>query len=154
MKKICKICGREFEGKANACICSGPCRLEAQKKYQQKYKINNMNKIRKRQRNWYHNNKALGAVNSSDNLDLEFDRDKEVKKQNKFAKKKFTGSAWAERYTNLSRLDRIALLSKELSDYKLANLSYGTLSGMYETGRYNALLHKVLRIKENEEKNK
>lgn len=157
MIKVCKICGKEFEGRANSCICSGACRLEAQKEYQKEYKKRYPDKVKARQRKWWNDNRAfMPEIKSSDNIALANVSDpkpKESKKKKK-AEPKYTGSQWAEDYTTADRLTKISMLSKELSKYDIVHLSYGVLSTMWDSGRYEALLHKVLRIKEQEEKRK
>ena len=150
----CRICGKEFKGRANSCICSGACRLEAQKEYQKKYRMLYPNKVKERQRKWWNENRAvMPEIKSSDNIALANVSDPKPKasKKKKKVEPKYTGSKWAEDYTNADRLTKISMLSKELSKYDIAHVSYGVLSTLWDSGRYEALLHKVLRIKEQEE---
>ena len=154
MIRVCRICGKEFKGRANACICSGTCRLEAQKEYQKKYRMLYPNKVKERQRKWWNENRAvMPEIKSSDNIALANVSDPKPKasKKKKKVEPKYTGSIWADDYTNADRLTKISMLSNELSKYEIAHLSYGSLSTLWNTGRYEALLHKVLRIKEQEE---
>lgn len=155
----CRICGKEFNGRANASICSAACRAEARKEYQKKYRMLYPNKVKDRQRKWWSENRAkMPEIKSSDNIDLanvsvaDLTPEQAIKKRK--SKPKYTGSKWADNYTNADRLTKISMLSNELSKYEIAHLSYGVLSTMWDSGRYEALLHKVLRIKEQEEKRK
>lgn len=67
----CRICGKEFKGRANSCICSGACRLEAQKEYQKKYRMLYPNRVKERQRKWWNENRAVTPeIKSSDNIAL------------------------------------------------------------------------------------
>lgn len=152
----CRICGKEFKGRANSCICSGACRLEAQKEYQKKYRLLYSNKVKDRQRKWWNDNRAkTQEIKRSDNIALanvatSDPKPKKAKKKKK-VEPKYTGSKWAEDYTNADRLTKISMLSKELSKYDIAHVSYGVLSTLWDSDRYEALLHKVLRTKEQEE---
>lgn len=151
MIRVCRICGKEFEGRANSCICSGTCRLEAQKEYQKKYRMLYPDKVKDRQRKWWNDNRAKKPeIKSSDNIALANVATSEPKP--KKVEPKYTGSKWADDYTKADRLTKISMLSKELSKYDIAHVGYGVLSNMWDSGRYEALLHKVLRIKEQEEK--
>ena len=47
MKKVCVICGKEFEGKTNARYCSDECRAEGEKLAKQRYNIK-----RRHERRW------------------------------------------------------------------------------------------------------
>lgn len=150
MIRVCRICGKEFKGRANSCICSGTCRLEAQKEYQKKYRMLYPNKVKARQREWWNKNRAVKPEitkpkqNTTEWL-------KEENKKHKQYKKLCERSEWGEQYYNADRITKISMLSGELSKYEIAHLSYGSLSTLWNTGRYEALLHKVLRIKEQEE---
>lgn len=165
----CRICGREFKGRANASICSAACRAEARKEYQKKYRMLYPNKVKARQRKWWAENRAAKPeIKSSDNLDLKFNSApkeskpkrnttewlKEENKKYEQFKKLCERSEWGKQYYNADRITEISMLSGELSKYDIAHLSYGSLSTLWNTGRYEALLHKVLRIKEQEEKRK
>lgn len=150
----CRICGKEFKGRANASICSAACRAEARKEYQKKYRMLYPDKVKARQRKWWNENRAvMPEIKSSDNIALANVSEPKPKasKKKKKVEPKYTGSKWADYYTKADRLTKISMLSKELSKYDIAHLSYGSLSTLWNTGRYEALLHKVLRIKEQEE---
>ncbi len=148
----CRICGKEFKGRANASICSAACRAEARKEYQKKYRMLYPNKVKDRQRKWWSENRAkMPEIKSSDNIALANVSESKASRKRKKVEPKYTGSKWADDYTNADRLTKISMLSNELSKYDIAHLSYGVLSTMWDSGRYEALLHKVLRIKEQEE---
>lgn len=156
MIRVCKICGKEFEGRANASICSGACRLAAQRIYQKEYNLRNPEKAKASKRAYWnrtHNKEDAVTITDSDNLDLNFESVKPKRKKKKAKKKlpKYKGSKWAEVYSNSDRLTRIAMLSGELSKYEIADLSYGALSLIWDTEKYKRLLDRVLKIKKAEE---
>lgn len=157
----CKICGKEFEsGRRTACYCSAVCRLEGQQRYREEYLKLNQEAVKRYQKKWYLTkvNKQLGyEVKGSDNLDLNFvaaapEPEPIPKPKPKRKLRKYTGSAWAKKYSDADRLTRISMLSWQLSKYGIANLSYGALSCIWDTSKYNALLQKVLAIKKQEER--
>lgn len=154
MIRVCKICGKEFEGRANASICSGACRLAAQRIYQKEYNLRNPDKAKASKRAYWnktHAKEAAVTITDSDNLDLTFEPVKRKKKKSKKRLPKYKGSKWAEVYSNSDRLTRIAMLSGELSKYEIAHLSYGALSLIWDTEKYKRLLDRVLKIKKAEE---
>ena len=50
--KICKMCGKEFQGKTRACYCSPRCRLDYQADYAKRYREANREKVRKYNRDY------------------------------------------------------------------------------------------------------
>jgi len=155
MIRVCKICGKEFEGRANASICSGACRLEAQRIYQKEYSLRNPEKSKASKRAYWNktqSKEAAVAGTDSDNLDLNFKSVKQKKKKAKKRLPKYKGSKWAEVYSKSDRLTRISMLSGELSRYEIDHLSYGDLSLICDTEKYKRLLDRVLKIKQQEEK--
>ena len=153
MIRSCKICGKQFEGRADATLCSGTCRLEAKRRYAKEYRECHGDRVRAAQRKWWNNNRAKPVVISqSDNLDLTFESAPKKKNKKKTPEPKYTGSKWAKVYTKANRLTKISMLSWQLSKLEIAHLSYGELSLIWDTEKYNNLLYKVLKIKQEEEK--
>ena len=60
MKKVCVICGKEFEGKTNARYCSDECRAEGEKLVNQRYNIKRKHK--RRWVGWYNKHKLEISV--------------------------------------------------------------------------------------------
>ncbi len=153
MRKICKICGNEFEGRANRDYCSAVCRMEAKKIYQREYKKSHYDKIKAYQRNNWANRKAMEKafnITKSDNIALDSaaaappktKRNPKPKPQEH--KKIATDSKWAKKYAEADRLTKIAMLSWALDKLGIAHLSYGLLSTKWLTNEYYSLLQQVL----------
>lgn len=159
MIRVCKICGREFEGRANRDYCSAVCRMEGKRRYQQEYRELNRDKVKQQQHEKYCKRKQ-GALTiaRSDNIALDFDLDPQPKPEAKPTKRepmpdKFKGSQWGRKYYRADRMDKIVMLSSALSKYGIEKLSYGQLSAIFESGRYFTLLKRVLAIKAEERRN-
>lgn len=150
MIKVCKVCGKEFEGKANSTVCSGVCRLEYQKEYQKKYKKENRDYLSNYNRRWYamRNNMPIPKKVTKDqinNLDVEVVKNSDIiKPKPKAIPDIYKASSWGRKYYKAERLDRIIFLSSALSRHGIAYMSYGQLSAIYESGRYMKLLYQVL----------
>lgn len=151
MIKTCVICGKEFEGRANATTCSGECRLEAKKNYQRVYVKNHRDKIRKYQRENWAKRKAIEKayhITKSDNIALDIAAAAKPKPKPKIKpqehKKIATDSKWAKMYAAADRLTKIAMLSWALDKLGIAHLSYGQLSTKWLTHEYYSLLQQVL----------
>ena len=141
--RTCKICGKQFEGRFNSTLCSDECKRENKRIYAQEYRTAYTDKIRERQRQWWNEHKAVNITSA----DLQESKRKKNKKHNE---PKYTGSKWAKLYTKGDRLTRIAMLSWALSQYNIAHLSYGYLSLIWDTEKYNLLLQQVVRLKRQE----
>lgn len=59
--KTCKMCGMEFEGKTNACYCSGTCRREYQTEYARRWRNRNREKYRKYMREYSKTGSSIDA---------------------------------------------------------------------------------------------
>jgi len=154
MIRVCKICGKEFNGRPNASLCSGACRLAAQRIYQKEYNLRNPEKSKAAKRAYWnrtHNKEDAVTITDSDNLDLTFEPVKRKKKKSKKRLPKYKGSKWADVYSKADRLTRISMLSGALSKYEIEHLSYGYLSLIWDTEKYKRLLDRVLKIKKAEE---
>lgn len=156
MIRVCKICGKEFEGRSNKEICSAACRQEAKVRYMKEYRSANREKIQQKQKEWYCKQLVRKPkITSSDNIPLEIEPEPQPKPAPKLKPKnyipdKFKGSSWGKKYYKALRIDKIVMLSSALSQYGIEHLSYGKLSAMFESGRYFTLLNKVLTIKAEE----
>ena len=153
MIRICTICGKQFEGRANATVCSGVCRLEAKRRYQREYKASHYDKIKTYQRvNWAKRKAIEKAYNitKSDNITLDVaaaappDPKPKRKPLPLEHKKIATDSKWAKKYAEADRLTKIAMLSWALDKLEIARLSYGKLSTKWLTDEYYRLLQQVL----------
>lgn len=152
MRKICKICGNEFEGRANREYCSGVCKIEAKRRYQREYKASHYEKIKNYQRENWAKRKAIEkayGITKSDNIALDIAAAAEPKKKNRKPKplehkKIATDSKWAKKYAEADRLTKIAMLSWALDKLGIAHLSYGQLSTKWLTHEYYSLLQQVL----------
>lgn len=151
MKKICKICGNEFEGRANREYCSGICKMEAKRRYQRAYKKINYDKIKTYQREYYPKRKAIEKgfnITESDNIALDIAAAAAPKTKRKPKplehKKIATDSKWAKTYAKADRLTKISMLSWALDKLGIAHLSYGQLSTKWLTNEYYSLLQQVL----------
>ena len=151
MIRTCTICGKLFEGRANATVCSGVCRLESKRRYQREYRAIHYDKIKTYQReNWAKRKaieKAYGITNS-DNIALDFAAAATPKPKRKPKplehKKIATESKWAKTYAKADRLTKISMLSWALDKLGIAHLSYGQLSTKWLTNEYYSLLQQVL----------
>lgn len=150
MKKICKICGNEFEGRANRDCCSGVCKMEAKTIYQREYRKINHEKIKDSQKKSYYKQKAIEKafnITKSDNIALDgvaaAPKPKRKPKTQEH-KKIATDSKWAKEYAEADRLTKIAMLSGALAKLEIAHLSYGQLSTKWLTHEYYSLLQQVL----------
>lgn len=143
MIKACRICGKQFEGRANRELCSAACRIEAKKIYQREYKKSHYEAIKTYQRvNWAKRKaieKAYGLTQSN-NIAL----DSAVDPKPLYHKKIATDSKWAKTYTKADRLTKISMLSWALDKLGIAHLSYGQLSTKWLTNEYYSLLQQVL----------
>lgn len=152
MIKTCKICGNQFEGRANREYCSGVCKMEAKRRYQQNYKKINYEKIKSYQRTYYPKRKATEKglnITESDNIALDIaaaaPAPKPKKKPKPLEHKKIaTDSKWAKTYAAADRLTKISMLSWALDKLGIAHLSYGQLSTKWLTNEYYSLLQQVL----------
>lgn len=146
MKKVCRICGKTFDGRANATVCSGVCRLEAKKLYAKEYKEKYPNKVKKSQKDHYEKVKNEKQI---------MQQPEEVKPKRKIAyvrneteaeklRNLCKESKWGRKYKAAYRIDRIAMLSWALDYLGIAKMSYGDLSGIYYTQKYDDLLKRVL----------
>lgn len=149
MIRVCIICGKEFEGRYNASVCSGVCRIEYQRRYQQQYKQKNKDYIQNYNKRWYamHNNKPLPKKVSKEDIIANIVTLK-VREPKKVMPDIYKGSSWGKRYWKADRLDRIVYLSSALSKHGLSYLTYGQLSAIYEEKKYMDLLYKVLLLEE------
>ena len=59
MKKICAICGKEYEGNTSSKYCSEECRKVAIRKYVRKYQEKNKDKIYAYNKQWQWRNYEL-----------------------------------------------------------------------------------------------
>lgn len=149
MIKACRICGKQFEGRANRELCSAACRIEAKKIYQREYKKSHYEAIKTYQRvNWAKRKaieKAYGLTQSN-NIALDSAADPKRKRKPKPLehKKIATDSKWAKVYAAADRLTKIAMLSWALDKLGIAHLSYGQLSTKWLTHEYYSLLQQVL----------
>lgn len=151
MIRTCTICGKLFEGRANATVCSGVCRLESKRRYQREYKAIHYDKIKTYQReNWAKRKaieKAYGII-KSDNIALDSAAAAPPKPKRKPKplehKKIATDSKWAKTYAKADRLTKISMLSWALDKLGIAQLSYGQLSTKWLTNEYYSLLQQVL----------
>ena len=151
MIKACRICGKQFEGRANRELCSAACRIEAKKIYQREYKKSHYEEIKTYQRvNWAKRKAIEKAFNitKSDNIDLDSAAAAPPKPKRKPKplehKKIATDSKWAKKYAEADRLTKIAMLSWALDKLEIAHLSYGQLSTKWLTHEYYSLLQQVL----------
>ena len=153
MKKICKICGNEFEGRANRDCCSGVCKMEAKTIYQREYRKINHEKIKDSQKKSYYKQKAIEKafnITKSDNIAQDVaaaappDPKPKRKPKTQEHKKIATDSKWAKEYAEADRLTKIAMLSGALAKLEIAHLSYGQLSTKWLTHEYYSLLQQVL----------
>lgn len=153
MIRTCTICGKLFEGRANATVCSGVCRLEAKRRYQREYKASHYDKIKTYQRENWAKRKAIEkayGITKSDNIALEFAAAAPPKANHKTKpkplehKKIAKDSKWAKTYAAADRLTKIAMLSWALDKLGIAHLSYGQLSTKWLTHEYYSLLQQVL----------
>lgn len=151
MIRTCTICGKLFEGRANATVCSGICRLESKRRYQREYKALNYEKIRASQNAYWnktHSKEESINITHSDNIALDFAAvapPKPKRKPKPLEHKKIaTDSKWAKKYAEADRLTKIAMLSWALDKLEIAHLSYGQLSTKWLTHEYYSLLQQVL----------
>lgn len=151
MIRVCKICGKEFEGRANANICSGTCKIESQRIYQREYKKAHYERVKSDQRAYWARQKAVEKafnINKSDNIALDSAAAAPPKAKRKPKplehKKIATDSKWAKKYAEADRLTKIAMLSWALDKLGIAHLSYGLLSTKWLTNEYYSLLQQVL----------
>lgn len=152
MRKICKICGNEFEGRANRDYCSAPCKMEARKIYYREYRESHSDKIKTYQRENWAKRKAIEKafnITKSDNVALDIAAAAPTPKQKhkpkpQEHKKIATDSKWAKTYAAADRLTKIAMLSGALAKLEIAHLSYGQLSTKWLTHEYYSLLQQVL----------
>lgn len=157
MRKICKICGNEFEGRANREYCSGVCKIEAKRRYQREYRASHYEKIKNYQKKSWYKQKAIEKafnITKSDNIALDSAAAAPAPKRNykpkpQEHKKIATDSKWAKTYAAADRLTKIAMLSWALDKLEIAHLSYGQLSTKWLTYEYYSLLQQVLdKVKE------
>ena len=148
MKKICKVCGKEFEGRVNSTVCSGTCRIEYQKQYQLKYKQENKEYVKNYNQRWYamHSNQPVSKKIPEEVLNNVVTL--KAQKKPKTMPDNYKASSWGRKYWKADRLDKIVMLSSALSKWNLERLTYGQLSAIFESGRYMTLLYKVLRLEE------
>ena len=151
MIRTCTICGKQFEGRANATVCSGVCRLEAKRRYQREYKSSHYEKIKNYQKKSWYKQKAIEKafnITKSDNIALDVAAvapPKPKRKPKPLEHKKIaTDSKWAKKYAEADRLTKIAMLSWALDKLGIAHLSYGQLSTKWLTHEYYSLLQQVL----------
>lgn len=152
MIKACRICGKQFEGRANREICSASCRIEAKKIYQREYKKSHYEKIKSYQRENWAKRKAIEKafnITKSDNIAINSaaaapDPKRKRKPKPLYHKKIATDSKWAKTYTKADRLTKISMLSWALDKLGIAHLSYGQLSTKWLTNEYYSLLQQVL----------
>lgn len=151
MIRTCTICGKLFEGRVNATVCSGICRLESKRRYQREYKALNYEKIRASQNAYWnktHSKEEPINITHSDNIALDVAAvapPKPKRKPKPLEHKKIaTDSKWAKKYAEADRLTKIAMLSWALDKLGIAHLSYGQLSTKWLTHEYYSLLQQVL----------
>lgn len=139
----CRICGRKFEGRANACICSGVCRLEANRRNMERYRRANPEKYKQRQRDYWnrtHAKKEPVTKKSSEDPEKVTKPEPKPLKHKKIAK----DSEWAKKYAAADRLTKIAMLSGALSKLEIEHVNYGQLSLIWLSDEYYKLLQQVL----------
>ena len=146
MKKVCRICGKTFDGRANATVCSGVCRLEAKKLYAKEYKEKYPNKVKKSQKDHYE--KVKNEKQIMQQLEEVKPKRKIAYVRNETEAEKLRNlckeSKWGRKYKAAYRLDQIAMLSWALDYLGIARMSYGDLSVIYYTQKYDSLLKRVL----------
>lgn len=158
IERTCIICGSKFMGRANATLCSGPCRLEYKRRYSREYKKMNYESIRSYQKQW----RECGSKKGKEDTEKEHKRPEEgikgkvmenIKDEKAKAERRksapdiYRASKWGRIYWEAERLDRIVMLSTAIAKYNIDKMTYGYLSAIYESGRYMTMLYKVLQIK-------
>lgn len=160
MIRECIICGRQFEGRPNATLCSGACRLESKKNYMKKYREEHSEKLAEEKRKWYCNKKGVAFKPKDPALKKEPPQPPKLEpivaknpanyyiaRQSKII---CQSTKWGRKYLKTERLDQIVMLSAELSKLGIERLSYGYLSAMrtIDRDRYLRLLKSVVDAKE------
>ena len=155
MIKLCAICGKPFEGKANATLCSGVCRLEYKKQYMAHYRNEHKDKISEQKSKWYHRKRGTKFVPKMPILPPEEQAQIEASNGKEYyiasnSKIICQESAWGRCYLRQKRLDQLVMLSSELSRLGIAKITYGYLSAIrdFDRHRYLTLLKAVVDAKE------
>lgn len=145
MIRTCIVCGKQFEGRGNKKVCSGICRLENKRLYQAQYRKLYPEKCKKTWNDCYHKKREAQRK-----LDIKITPDPKPKRKKQPMPDIYKSSEWGKDYYRADRLTQISMLSGELSKYEIANVSYGYLSAIFESGRYFSLLKQILSIKAEE----
>lgn len=138
MKKICIVCGKEFEGgRPDKLMCSFACKAERQRQRSRAWAEAHREEQNKSRRDWYRRNCSKNP---------EFWNVKAPTKTEPIIARA-NDPKWIKDYCNGDRLTRIAMLSCALSEYGIANLSYGYLSPLFESKKYKSYEQQVFRRK-------
>ena len=157
----CIVCGKLFQGRPNAKVCSGVCRLESKRIYMAKYREENLEKIAEDKRKWYFHKKGAAFVpKPKPKVEAASPKEDTLGQINAKNKKSYylhsqsriicKDSRWGRKYLRRDRLDQIIMLSTELSQLGIESLTYGYLSAIRDLDerRYLRLLKAVVDAKE------
>lgn len=150
---ICRICGREYEGRAGGCICSEECKKEAARRHQKEYRSKHPEKVKasyikcmskKSNKDRAEDMLYTYAVKSSDSIKIEGHAPQVNIVRARKHKKIPHDSLWAAKYDAADRATKLSMLSGALSKLDIAHLSYGYLSPMWLKSEYYQLLQQCL----------
>ncbi len=143
MKKICVICGKEYETEyKNKICCSDVCKTKRAKEVAKKYREEHKEEIREYQR-------AYSKIRYAAEFGPIQNKSAQVVEIQKYTNNN-NDPKWVEDYFKGNRLTQIAMLSKALLDLQIANITYGKLTMLYRTEQYNLWEEQVIALKRNE----
>ena len=130
--KNCVVCGKEFDGRG--ICCSPECSFKYKQEYAKKYKEEHREEIAKYQRQ-KSRERYMPSLN-------------DVPK--KSPKPKAKDPEWILQYLQADRLTKISMLAIALTDYQIQLMTYGQLSTLWGTAKYDDFERQVFKRKRSE----
>lgn len=144
MKKICVICGKEFETNYKQVVtCSKECLEIRKKRCVKKYYQDNRDKLLEYQAKYQKEHRKSLKPEKKNTVQAEFDHTIKAKEDD---------PRWIKDYAKADRLTKISMLARQMSDLGIKKISYGELSTFWNTLKYLDWEHMVLGILRSKEK--
>lgn len=144
MKRICVVCGKEFNPKRTAITCSEECRVKRRQERVRQYYHEHADEIKSYQREYAQANKAK-----------EEQKKQAQKREYKLhiLKANEDDPQWIKDYCSADRLTQVTMLAIALTDYQIQLMTYGKLSQLWLTDQYLAWEKQVFKLKRKDFKN-
>ena len=144
MKRICVVCGKEFNPKRTAITCSEECRVKRRQERVRNYYREHADEIKSYQREY---EQAKREKEEQKKQAHKREEKLHILKANK------DDPQWIKNYCSADRLTKVSMLAIALTDYQIQLMTYGKLSQLWLTDQYLAWEKQVFKLKRKDNKN-